>query len=133
MVEVIDSSVAIKWFVLEDGRIAALEILQKLLTKPEDFFVPELFYFELLHVLYKVVGKEERQQHLLHKIIDLPIGRMPMNKKILTSSLKYQVLGLSGYDAAYVAVAEIVEGQWLTYDKKAHDQIAHLALSRCLA
>jgi|SRR5579871_1068343 len=132
MVDVVDASVAIKWFVDEPGRGSALEILQKLIAKPDRFFVPELFYFELAHVLKKVLPVGPREQHLFGQLLLLPIGRMPMNNHLFLGTQKFQSLGLSGYDAAYVALAEIVSGSWVTYDEKAHAKIAHLSLSRLL-
>jgi predicted nucleic acid-binding protein len=132
MVEVVDASVAIKWFVDESGRQQALEVLHHVLSKPDKFFVPELFYFELAHVLRKVVTIGPREQHLFEKLLALPLGRMPMNQNIFLAAQKFQDLGLSGYDAAYVAVAQIVGGCWLTFDEKAHAKVAHLGLSKCL-
>lgn len=37
---------------------------------------------------------------------------------------------ISGYDATYLASARIANGVWLTLDRKAHDRVASLGLSR---
>lgn len=132
MAEVVDASVAIKWFIDEEGRDQALEVLHHLIAKPDAFFVPELFYFELAHILPKLIAVGTREMHLFEQLLVLPVGRMPMNNKIFLTSQKFQALGLSGYDAAYLAVADIIGGMWLTFDKKAHSKVEHLGLSRCL-
>lgn len=133
MVEIIDASVAIKWFIEEDGRETALDILSQVLSKPQAFGVPELFYFELAHVLNRVLGKlSPSQKHLYESTLHLGINRFPMNPELYRTICEFQTIGLSGYDAAYVAVAKSVSGIWLTFDAKAHKLIQEHGLSRCL-
>lgn len=133
MVEVLDASVATKWFVEETGRDAALEILSKVLLNPEAFCVPELFYFELAHVLNKVLGKlDSSQKRLYESILHFGIQRLSMTPEIYQGICEFQAMGLSGYDAAYVATAKKVSGIWVTFDHKAHRLIQTLGLSRCL-
>ena len=62
MVEVIDASVAIKWFINEGGHEKALSILEKVLVKPSDFAVPELFYFELSHTFNRLIPSPTEKQ-----------------------------------------------------------------------
>lgn len=133
MAEVIDASVAIKWFADEDGREAALEVLSRVIDNPKHFCVPELFYFELAHVLNRVFGKlNSSHQDLYDSILHLGMVRFQMTSQLHDSICKFQAMGLSGYDAAYVAVAEEISGVWLTFDAKAHKVIRSLGLSRCL-
>lgn len=134
MVEVIDTSVAIKWFVKESGQEAALEVLKKVLETPDQFAVPELFYFELSHVFHRLVPKPNAGQlELFHTILTLGIYRFAMTADLYQELRPLQSLGLSGYDAAYVALAKLVKGKWITFDAKAHAKIARFSLSRLLA
>lgn len=133
MAEVIDASVAIKWFIEERHRDAALNVLDGMIKNPSNFFVPELFYFELTHVLYRVSGTQKTSKHLFERLLDIPINRVPMTAALLERTLYFQSMGLSGYDGAYVALAQLVDGLWLTFDEKAHAKVAHLKLSMCLA
>ncbi len=55
-----------------------------------------------------------------------------MTPQLLDEIRGLQHLGLSGYDAAYVALAKLLEGRWVTFDREAHDRIAHLGLSQAL-
>ena len=131
MVEIIDASIGIKWFIEEEGQQTAFEILEKAIEKPNSFAVPELFYFELAHVLNRVLGKlNNSQKRLYEKTIHLGIQRIPMSPELHKSICEFQAMGLSGYDAAYVAVAKNMSGTWLTFDAKAHKRIQHLKLSR---
>lgn len=133
MVEIIDASIAIKWFIEEEGQQTAFEILERAIEKPNLFSVPELFYFELAHVLNRVLGKlNNSQKRLYEKTLHLGIQRIPMSPELHQSICEFQSMGLSGYDAAYVAVAKNMSGIWLTFDTKAHKRIQRLKLSRCL-
>ncbi|MEI6806073.1 MAG: type II toxin-antitoxin system VapC family toxin [Myxococcaceae bacterium] len=133
MAEIIDASVAIKWFIEEDGRESALEVLSRVIDKPQSFCVPELFYFELAHVLNRVLGQlNHSQKHLYESILHLGMHRFPMNPELHLSICEFQAMGLSGYDAAYVAVAKHVSGIWLTFDAKAHKIIKPFGLSQLL-
>lgn len=134
MAHVVDTSMAIKWFVEEEGRETSLKILEAIGKSPADFSVPELFYFELVHVFNNVVpNPNEGQTRLMRKILELGMNRFSMTSPFFARVQTFQKIGLSGYDAAYVTVAEMIRGKWLTFDRKAHRKIAHLHLSELLA
>ena len=133
MVQIVDASVAIKWFVEEKGRDVALKVLQRLLENPKAFAVPEIFYFELVHVFHRLVPHPASDQlDLLATLITLGIHRFSMTPEFLSEIRSIQKLGLSGYDGAYVALAKLLQGRWLTFDEQAHRCIAHLQLSEVL-
>jgi predicted nucleic acid-binding protein len=133
MVRIIDASVALKWFLAEEGRERALLMLEELLAEPSAFAVPELFYFELAHVFTRAVPEPSSVQlDLLRQVFVLGIQRFAMTPALLSETLELQNMGLSGYDAAYVGLARLLNGQWITFDRKAHDLISHLGLSQLL-
>lgn len=133
MVRIIDPSVAIKWFVHEPGRESALSILQELLDSPEKFAVPELFFFELIHVFHRVLPKPSQKHiELFEQLFDIGLPRFAMTIELNRQIRRLQKRGLSGYDAAYVALAKQLKGRWLTFDHKAHARIASLRLSELL-
>ena len=130
MVRVVDTSVAIKWFVLEDGREESLEILKQILAAPDRFAVPELFYFELTHVFNRLIPHPtEKALELLNQICLLGIHRFSMTPDLLAHTREFQSQGLSGYDAAYVGLARHLKGKWLTFDAKAHALVKSAGLS----
>lgn len=133
MVLVIDASVAIKWFTQEPGRDQALEILQELFIQPNRFAVPELFFYELANVFHKVLPKANLAQlSALEEFLAIEIPRYPLTLDLFPELRKFQKKGLSGYDAAYVALAKMLKGQWLTFDSKAHRKIVRLGFSKLL-
>lgn len=133
MVRIIDPSVAIKWFVQEEGREMALLVLQELLESPESFAVPELFFFELAHVFNRILPKPTpKQLALFEQLFDVLLPRFAMTVELSQELRHLQRKGLSGYDAAYVALAKQLQGKWLTFDRRAHTQIARLHLSQLL-
>jgi predicted nucleic acid-binding protein len=133
MVQVIDTSIAIKWFVREEGQDAAFQILEKMLTSPGHFAVPELFYFELANVFNRLIPHPNPGQlEVFDQLINLGIHRFVMTSELAKEIRIFQKMGLSGYDATYVGLAKILKGVWLSFDKTAHRKIAHLKLSRLL-
>lgn len=133
MVRIIDCSVAIKWFVAESGRAEAMAILRDVMEKPENFAVPELFYFELAHSFYRVLPKPTSEHmELCEQLLCFGIHRFSMTRELIHEIRAFQKLGLSGYDGAYVALAKLTKGKWVTCDEKAHKRIQHLNLSQLL-
>jgi predicted nucleic acid-binding protein len=130
---VIDASVAAKWFVDEPGSEAARSILLDVRDGPNWFSVPELFFVEMLGVLSRVAESEEQLKLLLTILEDLGFARLALGHETLrrAAELAYS-WGLSAYDAVYAATADLLGGQWLTADARAHEKIASLGISRLL-
>jgi predicted nucleic acid-binding protein len=130
---VVDASVAIRWFVCESAHPQADAVLNELVNRPERFAVPELFAYEVLAVLYR---HHPNARMIFTEVVDrlLRSGvlRYPMTESIYTRMDRFVRLGLTGYDAVYVALAEELEGTWLTFDSRAHACISEEGLSRDL-
>ncbi len=133
MVRIIDASVAVKWFVREAGSDRAFLLLAEVLRKPSRFAVPELFYFELASVFHRVVPQPlDTHLSLLSSVATLGIQRFSVTPSLLAELHNFVRLGLSGYDAAYVALAKLLQGKWVTCDERAHKLIADMNLSELL-
>ncbi len=133
MVRVIDTSVALKWFVREKGSDRAFLLLSEVLRKPSQFAVPELFYFELASVFFRVVPQpQDIHLSLLSQIATLGIQRFSMTPSLLSELGRFVRLGLSGHDAAYAALARLLQGRWITCDERAHSLIADYGVSELL-
>ena len=52
-----------------------------------------------------------------------------MTDRLGAGAMKCVNLGLTGYDACYVALASSLGGLWLTFDGKEHRQLADPGLS----
>lgn len=127
---ILDASVAIKWYIKGTEHPNADLVLQKLLEKPELFAVPELFPYEILSVLYRLQPRaQEIYSKDINRILHSGILRYPMTENIYTRADRFIKKGLTGYDAVYVALAEELDGIWLTFDAKAHKKIESEKLS----
>ena len=137
MIKIIDTSVAIKWFMDEEEQEKALCFLEELKEDPREFAVPELFFNEMLAVFCRLLTDSAQIQDYLNTLQDLGMERLGNGRATLTTAAELaKQFHLSGYDAIYVANAKLVEGVWITADAAAHRKIASLKLSqefcRCL-
>ncbi len=127
---ILDASVALRWFLIEEQHIHAERVLDALLSFPERFAVPELFSFEILSVLIRLhphplnVYKEG-----VLPILTSGVLRYPMTESLAEKAIHLSRKGLTGYDATYAALAQELQGVWLTYDQKAHDLLKDTGLS----
>ncbi len=130
MIWILDASVALKWFIQEESHPHADEVLAKLIDQPTSFAVPELFAFEVFAVLQRThpSGLEVFRKAVI-PLLQGGIFRHPMTEKLAVGANRYTKLGLSGYDACYVALAEELQSIWLTFDKKAHRMIEAKSIS----
>jgi len=125
MIWVIDASVALRWFLEEEAHQSADEVLKKVVEDPCRFTVPELFAFEVYAVLQRL--HPDGLRVFRKGVIPLLQGgllRHPMTEELAVKANRFVKKGLTGYDACYAALALDLKGCWLTFDKKAHKQIA---------
>ncbi len=134
MIWVIDASVALRWYLKNEEHEHANRVLRRLLLKPEEFAVPELFGFELLSVLARMMDRvDEIFTRGVMPILNAGLLRYPMTEELASRAIFYIQRGLTGYDASYVALADILNGRWLTFDAKAHAKISRLNRSVLLS
>ena len=124
MIRVVDSSVAIKWFLAEEAHPQADRVLEAVINQPETFAVPELFAFEVYAVLQRLhpEGLKAFRAGVI-PLLQSGIFRQPMTEKLAVQAARYVRLGLTGYDACYAALAYDLKGIWVTFDQKAHRAI----------
>jgi predicted nucleic acid-binding protein len=131
---VIDASVAAKWFVDEPLSEEARSVLLALRDHPERFAVPELFFVEMLSVLARITESEEQLKDLLGILEELGLARLALGHETLRRAAELTLSwGLTAYDAVYAATADLLGGQWLTADARAHTRIASLGISSLLS
>ena len=134
MIWVLDASVAVRWFLQEESHTNADCVLERLVHTPGSFAVQELFSFETLSVLQRLHPKP--LDAFLEGIIPLLQGgilRYPMTSSLAERANRFVSKGLTGYDACYAGLAEELEGEWLTFDKKAVTTLGNPKLACCLA
>lgn len=119
---IIDSSVAVKWFFLEDT-----ESTKKARTILEDFkkdsnvqlWYPDIILFEFSNVLcYKRNLTDEQSQEIWQSFCSLPANIYTPTSEFISKTLefarKYQV---TVYDASYAVLAKEKKGIFITADK----------------
>jgi predicted nucleic acid-binding protein len=118
---VLDTSVAVGWFFTDEPlREHALAVRGNLRDEPQRYVVPPLFHAELVHVLARKSGRNQRfVTDALRLILRLGIRTLVLSEAALLRTAHWTCQGLSGYDATFVALAEDVGGRWLTADERA--------------
>lgn len=117
---VIDASVAVRWFLEEERHPHSTLVLDRLLAKPELFAVPELFCFEVFAVLQRIHPVSSVYSTTIIPLLQGGMLRYPMTYDLAKRGHAYCSDGLSGYDATYAALAEMLGALWITFDSKAH-------------
>ena len=128
---VVDASVCVRWYVENIAHPHADLVLKMSLSHPERIAVPELFSYEVLSVLHRVHREASRiYRNDVNQFLRSGVLRYPMTDHIFEKAGRFIDMGLTGYDACYVALAEELEGSWLTFDSKAFRVLAdHGAIS----
>lgn len=118
---VLDTSVAVGWFAQQDAQsLAALRVRAEVRDNPDRFVVPPLFHAELVHVLTRKSERdEEAVRAALRIILRLGIRTQALSEGALLRTAHWSCAGLGGYDATFVALAEDLNGCWLTADGRA--------------
>lgn len=132
MIWIIDASVAIRWLLADESHPNAEAVLEKVVTTPESFAVPELFGFEVFSVIQRLhPDGVNAYTRAIVPILQSGIFRQPMTEELALAAEPYIKSGLTGYDASYAALAKMVGGRWLTFDQSAHNLIKNRRIS-CL-
>ncbi len=130
MTYILDASVALKWYLPGSGQERADRVLRFLLRNPRQFILPELFLYEVLAVLYRHHPRAHEVYSLhFNRIVRSGVLRYPLTPGISDRIPYFVGRGLTGYDAVYAALAQEMEGVWLTFDAKAHNLIAESRIS----
>ena len=133
MITIIDTSVAVKWFLEEEGNDQALRVLDAVKSSPRLFAVPELFFNEMLSVLCRLLKEAKIIKDYVGALEDLGLARLGNGQDTLDLAVDFaKEFQISGYDAIYAANAKLVGGTWLTADKTAHRKIKQLKNSSFL-
>ncbi len=106
------------------GRLPVLrQELNDVFGQARIVFAPSLIHFEMVNTLWKYVRAgsidNKRCREMLDAFLALPIRLVDDDDLHLTASdLANQLLGLSGYDAHFIAVARRTDSELWTVDKR---------------
>jgi predicted nucleic acid-binding protein len=116
---VLDASVAIEWL-LQTSKAVAIEARLFSEATPLRWHAPHLLDVEVAQVLRKQVAtgaiSDTRGREALQDVLDLPLVRYPHD--FLLPRVWELRRNLTGYDAVYVALAEVLGCALVTCDAK---------------
>lgn len=126
---VLDTSVAVAWYINESFSPAARRWQERLLQGGTSLLVPSLHYLEFANVLRTLVMRRELNAELAREIyelhMDAPLETAePEIRSVLDTALKY---GATAYDAAYISLAMTHDARLITAEKTTTVWIAKLA------
>jgi predicted nucleic acid-binding protein len=123
---VLDASAAIEWLLQST---AGVKIDQRIFSPLESLHAPHLLDVEVAQVLRRCVhGKtitSQRGHEALQDLADIPLTRYPHD--FLIPRIWELRATLTAYDAAYVALAELLDAPLLTCDGKIASASGHHA------
>jgi predicted nucleic acid-binding protein len=115
---VIDASVAVKWFIWEEGTEEAQELLDQLIT----FYVPDLFLMEIDSILTKKVRRNElatsdafQKRKIFRELPYKLIAYKQLDEFAFRLATEFPI---TMYDAAYLATAVDYDATLHTADKR---------------
>jgi predicted nucleic acid-binding protein len=132
---VLDASVAAKWFLPEPepGAAAAAAALEQVVAGALRPVVPELFFYEILAVITRAVAEPSAAARAVALLSGFGFDRVPLDPALAARAEEIaRRHRISGYDAAYAALAESIGCAWWTFDREAHARLAPLGVSRLL-
>jgi predicted nucleic acid-binding protein len=119
---VIDSSVAMKWFVVEALRPKAIRLRDDFKNGTHELLAPDLFPTEIANVLLviekaKRIAPGDAATLLAQALLSLPaiIAAVPLLPRAQEIAKKHQ---RSVYDCLYVALAELEQCDFVSADDK---------------
>ncbi len=114
---VLDASAAIEWLLQSP---VGIKIDHRIFARSESLHAPHLLDLEIAQVLRRYVRDKaitaQRGQEALEDLGDLPLSRYPHD--FLLPRIWELRATLTAYDAAYVALAELLDAPLLTCDGK---------------
>jgi predicted nucleic acid-binding protein len=123
---VLDASAAIEWLLQSP---AGVKIDRRIFTASESLHAPHLLDLEVTQVLRRYVRdktmSERRGQEALEDFHDMALTRYPHD--FLIPRIWELRTTLTAYDAAYVALAELLGAPLLTCDSKIASASGHYA------
>lgn len=123
---VLDASAAIEWLFQSP---AGSKVERRIFSPSESLHAPHLLDVEIAQVLRRYARDKtitaQRGQEALEDLADLPLVRYPHD--FLIPRIWELRATLTAYDAAYVALAELLDATLLTCDRKIASAPGHRA------
>jgi predicted nucleic acid-binding protein len=120
----LDTSVAVKWFVTEEDSEKALDLQQAHLRDDLQLNAPDVLLMESANALCYAGLTEERILQNLETFFTLGVEFIPFSTDVLNSAVSFSLEhDLAVYDAYFLALARALEMPLITADRK---MLSHL-------
>jgi len=132
----LDSSVVIKWFRKDEVlRDRAIQLRQAYLDGQLTIYVPDLLVYEIANVLrYKPDLDRAQVQQALESLFAMQIKIKDITGGVIRRAIEIAYsYGITVYDAAFVAMAEHLETDFITADEKLGQMLQNISCVRYLA
>lgn len=132
---VIDANIAIYCVIPSQPHAAALELLERLVQQEVELYVPHLWLVEVTMGIRKAIAagylSGESGDLTLEAALNLPVQIIPAAAVICRRALSWaDRLGqTAAYDAVYLALAESLNADFYTTDRKLFNRCRDLALT----
>lgn len=115
---VVDASVAVAIIRDEPGGRDAADLLETCRTAARPLLVPSHFWHEVVNALVRRYRwRSQAVLEAIHALDNVGLAAIETDRAALLLALdRAERFGLTAYDAAYLALAEIVDGDLLTLD-----------------
>ena len=107
---VLDASVAIKWFIKEDGDARAKRLLKSFKSGSLEVYVPQIFFFEIGNIvsLHTEIPIDSTSR-FLESLFSLGLKTENVTEEYLKDVIKASRQNrISAYDASYVTLARLL-------------------------
>ncbi|MHA1385376.1 MAG: type II toxin-antitoxin system VapC family toxin [Candidatus Helarchaeota archaeon] len=121
MAAVIDASVVVKWFIIEEFREQAINLRDDFIKKKIKLLAPSILFFEVLNAIR--YSKKDISKKTLNNIgkslLYYGIQLFMFDEDLITETIKLALeKDVTIYDAVYVALAEIKKVRLYTADDR---------------
>ena len=119
-IAVVDSSVAVKWFVPEAGRDEAMALLRGRASGKLTIAAPDLLVYEVLGVVRRRQGAAGAAA-ASRRLAGFELTVIPPDARLVAAALEQSdALGCDLYDAFFAGLASLLEAPLYSADRRAH-------------
>ena len=122
---VLDASVILKWFLNEDGSDRAVQLREEFFRGRREIVVPDLLLMEVANALrYNPTFDVKEIREAIETLFDIGIVIVTPTCSLLARAIELaKSLDVTCYDAIYLALAEELDFEFITADKKFWERV----------
>ena len=131
----VDASVTVKWFVEEPGSASARALRAAHIHGELQLIAPELLVYEVTNVLLRHPRFEPSEiDQAIDALYDLQLELIVPTADVVHAALRLAIrYRLTFYDALYVALAQQLDMDLITADRRLHDRVSALPFVHLLS